>query len=128
MTKFETLVACRNHWQWLAITGDDNKDTYEPAHNWLNWCACCEYIDPDDEDDACFDCPLNRIAWGDRARADFYSCYPRTSEVEEEGAWSFYYDWHHAGTEEDRKDAAHNMVCACNVAIERMIANGEELK
>ena len=41
MTELDALRKCRNHWQWLMITGNWYKDDYEPSDKWLDSCACC---------------------------------------------------------------------------------------
>ena len=108
MDKLEALIACRNHWQWLWITGDENKRTYKKSRRWLNGCACCDYSYDEAQDDVdCSKCPLNGYAWS--SEIDF-GC--------EDAGDSFYYLWK---TEDEPQDWAKKMVDACNKSIEALI-------
>ena len=106
MTRFETLIKCRNQWQWLWITGLA-KESYKPSLRWESQCACCEYICSLPEIESCVNCPLNYYAWD--YKASRCSCY---------GLGSLYLNWLRA---DDKKSAAKLMVDACNKAIEDLI-------
>lgn len=121
-TKLEALFKCRNHWQWMWITGDSDKESYEPSREWHNTCACCEYTLGKDEEWPelidCTCCPLNGYAWG--------------------GAWSVtcessgtpYSEWFWCDGDSElnthyRKIHAKEMVEACNRAIESILTKQE---
>lgn len=131
MTKWETLIACRNHWQVVEITGYKEAYVY-PGRKPRNDCYCCEYsfgrkgydymfvplvLDnghQSSEGTQCQDCPLMGFAWPH----ENFAC-----EASEE---SVYFCW--VGgmkDEEDAKRLATGMVKACNRAIEAYILNDE---
>lgn len=99
----DALYACRNHWQWLWITGSDYKRSYEPATHWDSWCACCEYRI------SCKNCPLVGYAW-------FIHCISSKN--------SFYRKWFKARTKKTRIKYAYKMVQSCNRAIENILIKG----
>lgn len=122
-TKLEALYATRNHWQYLAITGFEDKGTYTPSKSWRCLCACCEYsmdytyLIPVYN---CGICPLKGYWLHDHPNA---TC-------EEKGTfydlWCYVEDEVDGNNPEDiakearqlRKFYAHRMVYACNQAIE----------
>lgn len=123
--KLRALYDTRNHWQWLMITGDTDKESYEPADVWVHECGCCEYISVVDEDHIpgyaggiaeCGPvCPLTGFAWGE------YGCYDNLSPYR---AWErlsnkvYAYDYEEENREYYLKFYAKRMVEACNRAIE----------
>jgi hypothetical protein len=114
MNKFETLIACRNHWQWMMITGSGHKTSYLPATSWLNCCACCEYTE-DDHWGACqVACPLTGYAWDEAG-----CCYTTVSDIGQ--FCSIYQEWE----DNPGSENAGRMVYAINKAIEDLIINGE---
>ena len=115
-TKFEALIACRNHWQFMWITGSHNKYDYGPANEWYSSCACCEYdkgmlnFSIRSKKSYCEFCPLRGYAW------ERYCSYNKKS---------FYGHWYAAETLEQRQFYAGRMVYACNQAIENYLLNKE---
>lgn len=110
MTQWESLIKCRNHWQWLWITGSADKESYPPSEEWKYGCACCEQLHTD-----CYVCVLLGYAWS-MAISDKAPCA-------DEG--SLYFNWLYAETPGERSYWAHQMVNACNKAIEDMILGGK---
>ena len=111
MTKFESLIKCRNHWQWLAITGSDDKRSYEPSLLWEACCACCEYTEQNTKQESCEGfCGLMGYAW-EPCDWDEPCLRPH----------SLYLQWKQS---DDKKAAAQKMVDACNCAIEDIIIGG----
>ena len=98
--KLRALYDCRNHWQWLWITGSGYKKSYEPATHWYAWCACCEHTEH------CTDCPLVGYAW-------LRNCNSSKN--------SFYRKWCRVKTKKTRRKYARKMVMACNRAIEDIL-------
>ena len=105
----DALYACRNHWQWLWITGSKSKKSYEPATHWVAECACCDYVKYCID---CIDCPLIGYAW------------PKGCMT----TGSFYIKWLYAKNKKTRVKYAHKMVMACNRAIENELTNHLALK
>lgn len=121
--KLRALYDCRNHWQWLWITGTYYKKSYEPARKWKFNCALCEYMghegdgvnsngDYDAGHYVCDDCPLTGYAWDNDPDRRFAPC-------DIEGTNSCYHAWNNADHREERQYYAHKMVMACNRAIEK---------
>ena len=116
--KLRSLYDCRNHWQWLEITGDGNKRSYEPATHWQFNCACCESMRHEScgrnkkGEYICDDCPLTGYAWQGDTSGDFAPC-------DTHNTGSYYYAWDTAETKEKRQYFAHKMVAACNRAIDK---------
>ena len=116
-TKLEALIACRNHWQFMEITGSSDKGEYEPSFEWDSGCACCEYIKEAYYLEVlilkkyCDSCPLRGYAW------------EKDCLLSEN---SFYANWVKADTPELRQFWAGRMVYACNQAIEKHLLNGKE--
>ena len=121
-TPLETLYACRNHWQWLWITGSASKRSYPPADNWPFECACCLYagayfkdnesiwnIDITDRD--CTICPLNNYAWSTNINEWFEAAFCENSDD------SIYNHW----LDDPSPENAYRMVQACNRAIEDIL-------
>ena len=119
MTKFESLIKCRNHWQWLAITGSPYKLSYEPSYGWMSACACCEYVENLNTSPLCEGiCPLMGYAWFETVPTigtDAPCLKPQ----------SLYFRWRQAETLKELQLCAQKMVDACNRAIEDMIIKGE---
>lgn len=118
--KLRTLYDCRNHWQWLWITGSIDKDSYEPSEQWEFNCACCEFMEHrckglnKNKEYICDDCPLTGYAWCRCLSRSNVPCdAPNTN--------SYYYGWKTSETKEERQYYAHKMVMACNRAIEEFI-------
>ena len=115
-TKFEALIACRNHWYVMWITGSSDKCEYKPSSKWDNNCACCEYANETQGREAtnqiayCKACPLIGYAW------EVYCIF---------SGQSFYRDWCRSKTLEQRQFYAGRMVYACNQAIENYLLNKE---
>ena len=110
--KLEALIACRNQWQFMEITGSDEKGDYEPSHDWDNGCACCDFVQLEGRfrgPDGCNGCPLVTYAWP----ATGYGCERRGS--------SFFKSWQGSVTIEQRQFWANRMVYACNQAIENFL-------
>ena len=43
-SRFQTLIKTRNHYGWLAITGDRDKESYAPAiEAGISYCFCCKF-------------------------------------------------------------------------------------
>jgi len=103
----KSLYDCRNHWQWLWITGSSRKRSYEPSAKWKFRCACCESTNN------CEACQLVGYAWS-------HGCVSSKD--------SFYTKWLMAETKEERQYYAHKMVMACNRAIENELTNHLALK
>ena len=95
--KLRTLFDCRNHWQWLWITGSWSKRSYEPSAKWSASCACCNNTD------ICENCPLVGYAWSRHCLSSKNSIFRK---------------WQKAETKKTRIKYAHKMVQACNRAIE----------
>ena len=118
--KLRTLYDCRNHWQWLEITGSIDKDSYEPSEQWEFNCACCEYLGHDTQgfningDYVCNDCLLTGYAWDRCASQNRAPC-------DISGTNSYYYGWKMVETKKTRRKYAHKMVMACNRAIEDIL-------
>ena len=120
MDEFESLVACRNHWQWLWITGSVNKLSYPPASNWESLCACCEYVENEGidvgfewdthENDCGEHCPLTGFAWASAC------VYDKTSP---------YHMWTDARKTEKLQHYAMMMVIGCNKAIEAILTSSD---
>ena len=111
MTKFESLIKCRNHWQWLAITGSEDKRSYAPSLEWTACCACCEYTEQTTKQKGCEGfCGLMGYAW---EPCDWDVPCLRPHSLYKQWYWSI-----------DKKLAAQKMVDACNRAIEDMIIGG----
>ena len=114
----KSLYDCRNHWQWLWITGSSEKETYAPAKKWLFYCACCEYMDHtgngtnNEGDYICDACPLTGHAWQDDPNRGSAPC-------DGGNTGSYFFAWDTAETKEERRYFAHKMVQACNQAIEK---------
>ena len=106
-TKLEALYATRNHWQWLAITGNQYKTDYAPARKWRLCCACCDFTGTSwtNKCKSGGACPLASFAWG----TNRYAC-------EDEG--TCYALWLHCDLVRGKKYYASRMVYACNLAIE----------
>ena len=122
MTELETLYACRNHWQWLMITGNSNKNSYEISLKWEYRCICCEYtllnyplIEEKFWD--CNMCPLTGFAW-----IAFKDKIASFCDMDKD---SFYYGWINSISEKDKIYWASRMVYACNLAIEAIILNNK---
>ena len=96
--KLRALYDCRNHWQWLWITGSRFKLSYKPSAKWKLGCACCESTG------SCEDCLLIGYAWSRGCGSSKDSLYRK---------------WKIAETKEERQYYAHKMVTACNRAIEK---------
>lgn len=118
MNKFETLIACRNHWQWMVITGSHRKQDYVPAQDWPFACVCCFYagasfylvdgtVCTDDRD--CNDCPLLGYAWEPSDDKNDTPC-------DNNGIFSMW--WDYKFNREIARKYAQQMVDACNRAIE----------
>ena len=119
MTKFESLIKCRNHWQWLAITGSDDKKSYEPSYGWMYACACCEYTSKLEKYDMfwdCSKCPLTGYAWEKLERKTSFCDHDQDS---------YFKLWFQGSSKKERQFYAQKMVDACNRAIEDMIIKGE---
>ena len=118
--KLRALYDCRNHWQWLEITGSANKEAYKPAKKWQFNCACCESMGHiengtnDEGDYICDACPLMGYAWQDNP-------YGESAPCDWHNTGSYYFAWHEAETKEERQYYAHKMVQACNRAIEDIL-------
>lgn len=97
--KLRALYDCRNHWQWLWITGSSTKQSYEPSNKWIAGCACCQH------DETCEDCPLVGYAWSRHCQNNN----------------SYYWRWAIAKTKKTRRKYARKMVMACNRAIEDIL-------
>ena len=116
--KLRSLYDCRNHWQWLEITGSSEKETYEPAKKWRFNCACCDYMKHSGDgtnakgDYICDACPLTGYAW----QVDPHS---NTAPCDTLNTGSYFFAWYIAETKEKRQYFAHKMVQACNQAIEK---------
>lgn len=120
--KLRALYNCRNHWQWMQITGSAHKEDYAPSREWADNCACCElsrhnYKTNEDEEDSkscCDFCPLSGFAWPygylQCAFGGFESPYQRWSMGTAEKKLKFY---------------AGRMVYYCNVAIEAYLMEGK---
>ena len=105
MNKFEALIACRNHWQWLWIT-NKTKHNYKPSWEWVSRCACCQYVFIAIEQQMTWSsclryCPLRYYAWN-------YHCCDTDSLF---NLWNYC-------DEMERRKYAYMMVQACNRAIE----------
>lgn len=121
MTKWESLIKCRNHWQWLAITGDRIKRTYNPAIDWIHGCACCEYTSKVETYYAfwdCNECPLTGFSWYSLGETGYSFCDRLSNN-------SVYAEWKIARFIEDRQKYAQKMVDACNRAIEAYIRENQ---
>lgn len=124
MTRFETLIACRNHWQWLLITGSHRKQDYVPAQEWPFDCACCFYAGSFFYSDrsvcndyrGCNNCPLLGYAWNPSNDEYHTPC-------EDNGSYMMWCNY------KFNKDIAckyaQQIVSACNRAIEDLISKGE---
>lgn len=116
-TELECLITCRNHWQFMWITGSPDKYDYGPANKWDNKCACCEYakeifnFNRPLKGNCCKFCPLTGYAWKSGCS------YNKRS---------FYDNWCEAKTHEQRQFWANRMVYACNQAIENYLLNKKE--
>ena len=112
----DTLIACRNHWYVMEMTGSSYKHDYKPSFWWSNACACCEYVKGEyglkvlQTIASCKACPLAGYAWE--------TCCIFSGQ-------SFYEDWGKARTLEQRQFCAGRMVYACNQAIENYLLNKE---
>lgn len=121
MANFESVIKCRNHWQWLAITGSNDKKSYEPSLEWEQNCACCEYVSKLEVYDQfwdCSKCPLTGYAWEGVDRVTSYCDHDHDS---------YFKLWLHASSKKERQFYAQKMVDACNRAIEDIIIKGEEV-
>lgn len=108
MTELDALIKCRNHWQWLMITGDWRKRAYLPSNHWVDECACCEFVtDSGRLERDCKLCPLVGIAWS----YGWNGCVADLTP---------YVRWQVADGDE-RIFWANRMVYACNQAIERLL-------
>lgn len=118
-SRFQTLIKTRNHYGWLAITGDEDKESYEPAiEAGVNCCFCCKFTDDDDDDDGnggCDNCPLNGYAW--KQNNNFVQCHNDPDSI--------YKKWHRAKTVEEKQYWAMRMVKACDKALEDLIIKGD---
>ena len=117
-TELEALIACRNHWQFMEITNDTQKSSYEPSELWDNKCAVCHFAGINDYGNRnCRKCPLRGCAWK-------YNC-----EKCEDGFDSFYQRWRYTKYKNNepwiskRRFWANRMVYACNQAIENLLLN-----
>lgn len=124
MTKFEALIACRNHWSWLAITGSYDKGSYYLCYNREKNCAVCDQAERTCIGFSdCTTCALTGFAWSnEQTYDDGFSAFCCDDEN------SFYIRWNETHVDENRKYYALRMVYACNQAIEDMIINGEVLE
>ena len=114
-TELEALIACRNHWQFMEISGSDSKSSYNPAKGWDNNCACCSFVGLHNRIktiDGCNLCPLSGYAWGQAS----YNC-------DMDG--SYFRKWAISSTIEQRRFWANRMIYACNQAIENYLLNKE---
>ena len=114
----EALIQCRNHWQWLWITGG-RKDSYIEAYKWKHSCACCEYTSNIEEYTVFYDCnkcPLTGFAWDSLGEVLCSFC-------DRSEANSVYDEWKDSENMSCKKKWAKAMVDACNRAIESYIIN-----
>lgn len=110
-SRWQAIIKTRNHYGWLAITGDENKESYAPATKaGMNCCFCCEFCRGNG---GCNNCPLNGYAW------------EQSNNVQCVGRNSVYKMWGKAKTKEDRQYWAMQMVRACDKALEDLILKGE---
>ena len=107
-TELEALISCRNHWQFMWITGSKSKDDYEPARKWNSYCAVCEWDGYNLG--TCRDCPLSGYAW----------------KVFCNSTKSFWRGWLRSKSINQRRFWANRMVYACNQAIENYLLNKED--
>lgn len=111
-SRWRAIINTRNHYGWLAITGDENKESYALAiRAGVNSCFCCEFVRGNG---GCDNCPLNGYAW---KQSDDVQCHGDRNSV--------YKMWHRAKTKEDRQYWAMRMVRACDKALEDLIFKGE---
>lgn len=106
----EALIACRNQWSLLYITGNMYKNIYIPSIDWDSDCACCEYSKTywriHDTRYVCAQCPLMGYAWNLGCVSDKKSLYNL---------------WLYANNESARSYYAYRIVQACNRAIEDIL-------
>lgn len=102
----EALIAGRNQWQILLITGSKIKWEYPPSEEWIGECACCQFI----RNEPCDKCPLNGYAWKNDCTLSNDSFYDE-----------WLYHQKDINYEEERKYWAGRMVWAFNQAIEHEI-------
>lgn len=107
-TKFEALIACRNHWQFMEITGSRNNHAYAPAENWYLFSAACEWDRYFRSD--CENCILRGYAWEDFC----------------DNPCSLWSKWAEPTGTKHTKFYANRMVYACNQAIEGYLLNEKE--
>ena len=126
---FRSLVQCRNHWAWLAITGSYNKESYKPSQRWPYGCKCCSYAGATkaskNADNIagyrdCSKCPLLGYAWHPYSKYEsenltFIACNRRLA---------FYYDWGESRSTSMRSYYAMRIVQACDKAIEDFLVHG----
>ena len=66
MNNLQALIKCRNLWQWLAITGSNDKESYKPAKRWPYNCVACMKAGSTkstDRERNCDNCVLLGYAW-----------------------------------------------------------------
>ena len=124
MNNLQALIKCRNLYQWLAITGDSNKESYKPSNRWSYNCAACMKAGSTKYSDGnrnCNNCVLLGYAWGGAYKV---KCFCESNELD-----SYYELWHNNRFNHtyinERKYYANRIVNACNKAIEDIIVYGK---
>jgi hypothetical protein len=115
-TKLDYMKLCLHQWKWLEEHPMESKSDYlvnNSSVSRLNsGCAACHWTLKNHSTVSCSDCFLNHYAW----KPEDYAC-----ERDEE---SPYRAWNDADEESDaafygiRREAAHRMVDAINLAID----------
>lgn len=115
LTKKTALMECLEVWSQLAKSGDDDKPAY--AENFENRCPCCEYVcqqDPMQRD--AIKCGSDMPERNDRYSLNLCplsSLWPNGCCVD----GSPYVRWQMGGTEEERKQAAQEIVHGCEIEL-----------
>ena len=111
-SRWQAIINTWNHYGWLAITGDKDKESYAPAIKaGINCCFCCEFCYGTG---GCDNCPLNGYAWEQNGQPQ---CHGDRNSV--------YKMWRKAKTKEDQQYWAMRMVRACDKALEDLILKGD---
>ena len=125
MNNLQALIKCRNLWQWLVITGDDDKESYKPAKRWPYNCAACMKAGSTKESNRkrnCDNCILLGYAWSNAVRNSVFC------ESNSEYSYYSYYkvlEWIHHYEKKKHKYYANQIVNACNKAIEDILVYGK---
>jgi hypothetical protein len=118
----ETLIKCRDHWQWLADNPDKEKTEWPGLDPGIqDECYCCEYAEHRRREEDLFHsqmcqlCPLLGIAWGSKTDYKWPGCVNDRN--------SFYYKWSRAndsGRLKHKKLWAQRIADACTKALKAL--------